>query len=158
MRLNTSSFSTNPSLRSLLLKSCAAVMLGFLILASFQCPAVGQTEPVIEGTNIQPLTFGGNVSLSSEAYGVNGIDSRRPPASALIRSYQRVLSINGKNEQAYANLIDLHQNQNSLDKLCDVWMSRYRANRRNDVLKEHLIEALHKAGRYEDAQQIVAQN
>ena len=69
-----------------------------------------------------------------------------------------MVSINPRNAEAYDHLIDLHQRENNLDELCDVWMSRYRANSRNDVLKEHLIESLHKAGRYEDARQIVAQN
>jgi len=75
-----------------------------------------------------------------------------------IRSYERVLSLDPKNEEAYSALIHLYRSQDRLDKLCDRWMARYRANSNNTVLREHLIEALHKAGRYDDAREVIAQS
>jgi tetratricopeptide (TPR) repeat protein len=161
-------------------------MLGFLIIAPAQQPALGQTEPVVQNlldeysesprlnyfagrfyriherpkdsytyftkaVQLSPHLEEGHLALAEYHYSQGKFNNA-------IRSYQRVVSLNPTNAEAYDYLIDLHQHQKSLDKLCDVWMSRYRANMRNEVLKEHLIEALHKAGRYEDAQQIVAQN
>ncbi|NBB72979.1 MAG: hypothetical protein GVY35_04790, partial [Bacteroidetes bacterium] len=35
------------------------------------------------------------------------------------------------------------------------WHARYRATPSNTVLRDHLIEALHKAGRYEEAQPLI---
>ena len=89
MRLNISSFPKGSLPRFRLINLIVALIIGLLICDSAHHSVMAQTEPVIEGTNIQPLTFGGNVSISSEAYGVNGIDSRRPPASALIRANTR---------------------------------------------------------------------
>lgn len=104
-----------------------------------------------KAVQLSPHLEEGHLALGEYHYSQGHIDEA-------IRSYQRVVSINPRNAGAYDHLIDLHQCEKKLDNLCDVWMSRYRANRRNEVLKEHLVEALHKAGRYEDAQQIVAQN
>lgn len=71
-----------------------------------------------------------------------------------ILAWERVLSVKPDEPRAYSALIDLYRRQNQLNQLADKWMARYRATPRNTVLREHLIEALHKAGRLEEARQI----
>jgi tetratricopeptide (TPR) repeat protein len=71
-------------------------------------------------------------------------------------SYQRAQAIDPENERIYSALIDIHSRMGNLDQLCDQWMAAYRAKKDNLVLKEHLIEALHKANRFEEARQILS--
>lgn len=73
-----------------------------------------------------------------------------------IQAYRRVLSLDPENAEAHDRLIDLSRERGSLDTLCDNWLARYRGNPDNDVLREYLIEALHKAERYEEARTLVA--
>jgi len=71
-----------------------------------------------------------------------------------IPAFRRVLSLDSENVRAFRALLRIHEKQGELDRLCDRWLAQYRANSRNSVLREHLIEALHKAGRYEEAKAI----
>lgn len=73
-----------------------------------------------------------------------------------ILSWERVLSIDEKDTEAYRTLIRLHRESNTLDQLINRWQIRYRTDKRNDLLKEYLIEALHKADRFDEARELVA--
>lgn len=72
-----------------------------------------------------------------------------------ILSYKRVLGINPKSIISYNNLINLYKEANKLSQLCDEWIKRYSTQEENTVLREHLIEALHKANRMQDAKEIL---
>jgi tetratricopeptide (TPR) repeat protein len=71
-----------------------------------------------------------------------------------IQSYERALALEPEAGDAYAALIPLYRRQNALDRLIDRWRARYRATPENRALREHLIEALHRAGRIEEAREI----
>lgn len=75
-----------------------------------------------------------------------------------IHAYERALTLDPKDGKTYRALIRLYRAESTLDRLCDRWLARYRTERDNEILREHLIEALHKAGRYEDAEKIVQGN
>ncbi|MBU0476275.1 MAG: tetratricopeptide repeat protein [Bacteroidetes bacterium] len=72
-----------------------------------------------------------------------------------ILSYKRALSINQENKEIYKKLIELHREDNILDKLCDEWLNVYSAQPHNKLLKEFLIVALHKANRIAEAKEIL---
>jgi len=72
-----------------------------------------------------------------------------------IISYERVNALEPKQSGAYKALIELYKENGNLDVLCDRWMARYRANSSNKVLRNHLIEALHKAGRFKEASEVI---
>jgi tetratricopeptide (TPR) repeat protein len=75
--------------------------------------------------------------------------------SPAITSYERALSLNPDQPEPYDALIRLYRKQGRLNVLCDRWKARYRADIDNKILKEFLIEALHKSERYEEAKQII---
>jgi len=108
-------------------------------------------QQYIEAAKISPALLEVHLALA-EIYQ----DQNKPQQA--IRSYERVISLDPQNDEAYSALIHLYRSQGNLDKLCDRWMARYRANNKNNVLREHLIEALHKAGRYADAREVLAQS
>ncbi|MDZ7807221.1 MAG: tetratricopeptide repeat protein [Gracilimonas sp.] len=62
-----------------------------------------------------------------------------------IQAYERALSAAPQDKVAYMQLIELYRGIGKLNQLCDRWMAQYRANSNNQVLKESLIAALHKA-------------
>lgn len=72
-----------------------------------------------------------------------------------IRSYERALTLDPEQGRPYEKLITLYRRQGRLNALCDRWLARYRSTNDNPVLREHLIEALHKANRFDDAQDVV---
>lgn len=72
-----------------------------------------------------------------------------------IQSYERALSADSEGEKSYKALIRLYRDADKLDQLCNRWRARLRANPENSTLKRYLIEALHKADRFEEAQQII---
>lgn len=70
--------------------------------------------------------------------------------------YERVLSISKENRDAYQSLIRLSQKHDKLDDLCNRWLQRYKNERDNQILKEFLIEALHRANRFEEAKELIS--
>jgi hypothetical protein len=72
-----------------------------------------------------------------------------------IQSFERAISAAPRNGTPYAELIELYRNIGKLNQLCDRWLARYRADTKNEILKSYLIEALHKADRFEEARQII---
>jgi len=73
-----------------------------------------------------------------------------------ILSYERALGADERHPDAYRALIGLYREQGRLDVLVRRWQSRLRATPTNDVLREHLADALHRAGRHDDARAIAA--
>lgn len=71
-------------------------------------------------------------------------------------SFERVLTLDDTHEEAYRELIRLSEEHEQLDDLCDRWARRYSNNRENEVLKQFLIEALHKADRFEEARKVAS--
>ncbi len=77
---------------------------------------------------------------------------------AAILSYERALGADEQHPDAYRALIRLYRTQDRLDVLVRRWQSRLRATPQNDVLREHLVDALHRIGRHNDARAIAARN
>jgi tetratricopeptide (TPR) repeat protein len=75
---------------------------------------------------------------------------------AAIQSYERALALDETAPDAYRALIDLYREAGRLDAVIARWQQRYRATPDNAVLRAHLLEALHKAGRYADARELAA--
>jgi len=71
-----------------------------------------------------------------------------------IQSYERARALDEKAPDAYRALLDLYQQRDALDTLIRRWQARHRTHSDNEVLREHLIEALHKADRYEAARSL----
>jgi len=69
-------------------------------------------------------------------------------------SYERVLSIDSTYREAYQLLIRESQRHGKLDLLCERWLQRYRNNKENELLQDFLIDALHRADRFEEAREI----
>lgn len=69
--------------------------------------------------------------------------------------YERVLSISDEHTEAYRSLIRLHQNHEELDTLCNRWLQRYKNENNNQVLKNYLIEVLHRSNRFEEANELI---
>lgn len=70
-------------------------------------------------------------------------------------SFEKAISINPEFSNAYKKLIDLHREQETLNQLCNRWIARFRVNSEQPTLKEFLIEALHKADRYDEATELI---
>ena len=71
-----------------------------------------------------------------------------------LQAWERALAADNEMEQAYRQLIRLHRRNGTLDGLCDRWLARHRADPQNELLAEFLVDALHRAGRDEEARQI----
>lgn len=74
--------------------------------------------------------------------------------TAALRSYRRAFALDPSASAVSSALIRLHREQGRLDALIRRWHRRYETSP-TDALRQPLIEALHKAGRYRDARKIV---
>lgn len=81
---------------------------------------------------------------------------KRKQYQSAIQFYSRALSLNSKKDDAYHGLIAAYEAENRMDKLCELWSFKYETNKGNLKLKEFLIEALDKAGKYKQAKRIIA--
>ena len=72
-----------------------------------------------------------------------------------IMYYNKVLVLDPQDHKIFETLIDLNEKNHSLDVLCDRWLLQYRTHPKNNELKQALIEALDKAGRYSEAREIL---
>lgn len=73
-----------------------------------------------------------------------------------ILAWERAYSLDSENETIYRALIRLHRVNGTLNQLADRWLARYRSDGSNERLKEYLIDALHRADRFDEAQQITS--
>lgn len=72
-----------------------------------------------------------------------------------IAGYEKTLAIDDQFNDAYDGLIRLYRQNGELERLTDRWQMIYSNNRANAVLKNALIEALHKQGKTEQAKAIL---
>lgn len=84
-------------------------------------------------------------------------ESNQAPHKA-IQSFERALTLDAEGADAYQALIRLYRAADQLERLTDRWLARYRSMPDNIVLREHLIEAFHKAGRHDDARALIAES
>lgn len=75
-----------------------------------------------------------------------------------IAGYEKTLAINDQFAPGYAGLIRLYREKDQLGLLTSRWKLLYSNQQQNEVLKEALIEALHKQGRLEEAAAISHKN
>lgn len=71
--------------------------------------------------------------------------------------FTSALRVNKNSAKAYSRIIEAAMNLGKLDELCNYWKRLYESDMNNTIFKEFLIEALHKAGRYKDAEPIINQ-
>lgn len=81
-------------------------------------------------------------------------ESRGEVSDALLW-YERLFGVE-RSPQIYRALIRLHREQGTLDQLSDRWLTRYRSRTTDREFREFLIEALHKAERFEEAREITS--
>lgn len=82
---------------------------------------------------------------------------RRGEISEALLWYERAFGVE-PTPALYRRLIELHRQAGSLNDLADRWLSLYRTDvRRDPVLREFLIEALHKSDRVDEARSISVQ-
>ncbi|MEM0961872.1 MAG: tetratricopeptide repeat protein [Bacteroidota bacterium] len=65
--------------------------------------------------------------------------------------YERARSLDEDTPDAYRALVRVSRQRGTLDALLDSWRLRLRSTPRNDVLRAELVDALNRAGRYEEA-------
>jgi tetratricopeptide (TPR) repeat protein len=94
-------------------------------------------------------------SLGDAHYHLGELYQEAGDDTKAIRSYRRASSLSSDWSQPYRALIDIHRKTGGLDDLCDRWLAMYRATPNNEILRSHLIEALHKANRIDEASEIV---
>ena len=70
-------------------------------------------------------------------------------------AFERAISLQPDNHRYYSRTIAAYRKAGKLDMLCDKWQVQYRQQPQNLYLREHLIEALHKAGRQEEARRLI---
>ncbi|NUN10042.1 MAG: tetratricopeptide repeat protein [Ignavibacteriaceae bacterium] len=81
-------------------------------------------------------------------------ESRGENEKALL-AFRKASSLNKKSASHYRKVIDLAQKLGTLNDVCDYWLKLYETDSKNSILREHLIEALHKSGRIEEANRII---
>jgi tetratricopeptide (TPR) repeat protein len=85
------------------------------------------------------------------ALGRRHADAGRLPQAIL--AYERALASDESHPAAYRALVDLYRDTGRLDVLVRRWQSRLRGMPDNRVLREHLVDALHRLGRHDAARQ-----
>ncbi|MEL7002205.1 MAG: tetratricopeptide repeat protein [Bacteroidota bacterium] len=93
-----------------------------------------------------------------EAHNLLGaIHSEKEQYRQSILAFERSLSIDNTDPEIYGRLINLYSKTDQLDQLCNKWIVRYRSGKDHEILKQPLIEALHKAERYDEAKKIIGE-
>lgn len=72
-------------------------------------------------------------------------------------SYKRIIYADEVDNEAYSGLITNAIKLNKLNDVCDELIILYKSQPENKILKERLIEVLHKSGRLEEAKEIINQ-
>lgn len=70
-------------------------------------------------------------------------------------AFSNALSLNKKKSIYYRKVIDSAEKAGTLHDVCEYWLRLYPVNKTNTVLREHLIEVLHKSGRYDEATELI---
>ena len=108
-------------------------------------------ESYEKAISLQPTAIEAHLALA-------GIYENQNNLSEALRCYRRALAADQTNVEAADGVIRVCEKQGSLSDLCDEWLKLYRLKPDNFVLKERLIEILHKANRYDEAKVIVQGN
>lgn len=90
-------------------------------------------------------------SALADLYEANG-DTRQA-----MLAYERVLGLDDRDRAIYSKLIKLSRDTGELNALCDRWLAHYRTADENPVLRDALIEALHRAQRIQEADRLHAE-
>jgi len=69
--------------------------------------------------------------------------------------YRRIIAIDSNDETGYSGLIRVSSKQEKLGLLCDQWLAKHKLYPKHEILKERLIEILHKTGRFVEARALV---
>lgn len=69
--------------------------------------------------------------------------------------YRRAGGLDKENPLYYRKIIDLAVLTGKLGEICDYWLQIFKTTKDIPILKEFLIEALHKAGRTKDALEVI---
>ncbi len=72
-----------------------------------------------------------------------------------LEAFRAAFTLNNKEPFYCSKIIDNAMRVGRLNEICDYWKALYLADKRKTVLREFLIEALHKSGRTEEAQAII---
>jgi tetratricopeptide (TPR) repeat protein len=83
------------------------------------------------------------------------VEKEQGNITSAILAFERALSLAPEQKDAYRALIALYYKNGKLDTLTRKWLNKYATDRQNVALREALIEALHKQGEYEKAQEII---
>lgn len=96
-----------------------------------------------------------NPSLSACHSSLAGIYAKKGDFTEAIKSVKRAISAEPLNNSLYDNLIQYASKNGTMNELADDWISIYKTDRSNVVLRERLIEVLHKTDRFQEANEIV---
>jgi len=83
------------------------------------------------------------------------LSERSKDMQKAIVGYEKTLAINDQYKKAYDGLIRIYRSKNELETLSNRWEMIYQNNAHNDVLKEALIEVLHKQGKMDAAKELI---
>ena len=72
-----------------------------------------------------------------------------------VLSFERVLALDPENRPAYRSLIRIHHQHGAMEQLGNRWLQRYQHHKGNIVLREFLVEVLHRADRFEEARAVL---
>lgn len=72
-----------------------------------------------------------------------------------VLSFERVIALDPENRPAYRALIRIHQQHGNMEQLGDRWLQRYHFHKGNEVLREFLVEVLHRADRFDEARAVL---
>jgi len=75
--------------------------------------------------------------------------------SEALLAYKRMSSLDRKDNKAYSAIIRLSNKLNNLSSLGDEWFMLFKSDTENKILKERLIEVLHKSNRIDEANQVI---
>ncbi|WP_234567708.1 hypothetical protein [Rhodohalobacter sp. 614A] len=96
----------------------------------------------------------GNADEETHLY-LGHVYSKSDRFNDAVLSYERVLTLDDQNEDAYRSLVRIHQKNGKLDELCGRWLQRYNHQKQNPVLREFLIDALHRANQFEEVRALL---
>lgn len=99
-----------------------------------------------------------NPSLKRAHFSLGEVQGKMHLTGEGILSYRRALELDKGDNEIYGRLLALNSEQGTIPDYTDELLRMYKENPDNRVLKERLIEVLHKSGRFEEAKKIITEN
>jgi predicted Zn-dependent protease len=99
-----------------------------------------------------------NSSIKEGHLGLALIHTSKENYNEAIKSYRRLLAIDSESQEWYDKLIQLSLLNGTAIELGNDWIKIYNTNKKNKLLKERLIELLHKTNRFEEANKLVKEH